>query len=79
MSTSSLRACSVLGLALLPSAACGGAWTLSEGSSLLLFGFTTLWAYLWLSQYLLIWYANIPEETSYYTRRFEGGWLGATG
>ncbi len=29
----------------------------------LMFGFATLWAYLWFSQFLLIWYANIPEET----------------
>lgn len=40
----------------------------------LLFGFSTLWAYLWLSQYLLIWYANIPEETSWYLTRTRGGW-----
>jgi len=39
-----------------------------------LFGFSIFWAYLWLSQYLLIWYSNIPEETIYYverTRHFE--------
>ncbi|MEW6208765.1 MAG: MFS transporter [Acidobacteriota bacterium] len=35
----------------------------------LIFGFSTFWAYLWLSQYLLIYYANIPEETIYYIRR----------
>ncbi|MBI3186220.1 MAG: hypothetical protein HYZ28_29125 [Myxococcales bacterium] len=40
----------------------------------LLFGFSTLWAYLWLSQYLLVWYANIPEETTHYLARTEGGW-----
>lgn len=34
-----------------------------------MFGFTTFWAYIWLSQYLLIWYANIPEETEYYVLR----------
>lgn len=31
-----------------------------------LFGFTIFWAYLWFSQYLLIWYANIGEETIYF-------------
>lgn len=31
-----------------------------------LFGFSIFWAYLWISQYLLIWYANIPEETVYF-------------
>jgi len=35
----------------------------------LLFGFTTFWMYIWFSQYMLIWYANIPEETVYYLRR----------
>ncbi len=33
------------------------------------FGFTIFWAYLWFSQYLLIYYANIPEETVYYIQR----------
>lgn len=40
----------------------------------LLFGFSTLWAYLWLSQFLLIWYANLPEETTHFLARTEGGW-----
>jgi NNP family nitrate/nitrite transporter-like MFS transporter len=41
----------------------------------LIFGFSTFWAYLWLSQYLLIYYANIPEETIYYIRRTStSGW-----
>ncbi|MEW6126473.1 MAG: MFS transporter [Acidobacteriota bacterium] len=41
----------------------------------LVFGFSTFWAYIWLSQYLLIYYANIPEETIYYIRRTQtGGW-----
>jgi hypothetical protein len=39
-----------------------------------LFGFATLWAYLWFSQYLLVWYANIPEETAYYLARTRQGW-----
>src|SRR5262249_12117670 len=40
----------------------------------LLFGFSTFWMYLWLFQYLLIWYVNNPEETSYFTRRLQGPW-----
>jgi len=36
-----------------------------------LFGFSIFWAYLWVSQYLLIWYSNIPEETIYYVKRQE--------
>ncbi len=31
-----------------------------------------IWGYIWLSQYLLIWYANIPEETVYYIPREMG-------
>jgi hypothetical protein len=36
-----------------------------------MFAFSVFWAYIWISQYLLIWYANIPEETIYYWNRFE--------
>lgn len=35
----------------------------------LVFGFSTFWAYIWLCQYLLIYYTNLPEETIYYLRR----------
>jgi hypothetical protein len=30
--------------------------------------------YIWFSQYMLIWYANLPEETSYFIRRVHGLW-----
>jgi hypothetical protein len=40
----------------------------------LLFAFSTFWAYLWFSQYMLIWYANLPDETIYYIRRLHGFW-----
>ncbi|MBN2349556.1 MAG: hypothetical protein JXJ22_11985 [Bacteroidales bacterium] len=36
-----------------------------------LFGFSIFWTYLWFSQYLLIWYGNIPEETAYYVPRLD--------
>ncbi len=36
-----------------------------------LFGFSVFWAYLWFSQYMLIWYGNIPEETIYFIERLE--------
>ncbi len=39
-----------------------------------LFAFSVFWAYLWFSQYLLIWYSNIPEETVYYVARSKGAW-----
>lgn len=34
-----------------------------------IFALSIIWGYMWLSQYLLIWYANIPEETVYYVPR----------
>lgn len=37
----------------------------------LVLGFSTFWAYIWLCQYLLIYYANLPEETIYYIRRMQ--------
>ncbi len=38
------------------------------------FAFCTFWMYIWFSQYMLIWYANIPEETVYFVRRMHGAW-----
>lgn len=40
----------------------------------LLFGFVFFWGYIAFSQYLLIWYANIPEETGWYAVRQQHGW-----
>jgi hypothetical protein len=49
----------------------------------LLFGFNVFWAYIGFSQFLLIWYAGLPEETTYYHYRWDssadpnaaaGGW-----
>ncbi len=40
----------------------------------LLFAFTVFWAYIGGSQYYLIWYANIPEETVWYLARWDNGW-----
>ena len=41
----------------------------------LLFGFgVVFWAYIAFSQYMLIWYANMPEETAWYLVRQLGGW-----
>ncbi|NML19861.1 quinol:cytochrome C oxidoreductase [Pseudoflavitalea sp. G-6-1-2] len=34
-----------------------------------MFAFSIFWTYLWFSQYMLIWYANIPEETVYFRSR----------
>ena len=35
-----------------------------------MFGFSIFWTYLWFSQFMLIWYADIPEETTYFVMRF---------
>lgn len=40
----------------------------------LLFGFTVFWAYIAFSQFMLIWYANIPEETEFFAARWNTGW-----
>lgn len=40
----------------------------------LLFGFTVFWAYLMWSQYLVIWYGNLPEETYFVFYRLWGPW-----
>lgn len=40
----------------------------------LLFAFTNFWAYIAFSQYMLIWYANLPEETSWFLMRWTGDW-----
>lgn len=40
----------------------------------LLFGFSTFWAYIWISQYLLIWYTNMPEESVYFSLRTHNDW-----
>lgn len=39
-----------------------------------LFAFTVFWAYIAYSQYMLIWYANLPEETIFYLPRVTGPW-----
>jgi hypothetical protein len=40
----------------------------------LLFAFTSFWAYITFSQFFLIWYANLPEETVWFKARLEGSW-----
>ncbi|MFB6098713.1 MAG: hypothetical protein ABEK84_06320 [Salinibacter sp.] len=39
-----------------------------------LFGFVVFWAYIAFSQYMLYWYAGIPEETAWFQHRLRGGW-----
>ncbi len=40
-----------------------------------IFILSIMYGYMWYAQYMLIWYANIPEETIYYTKLVQGGWL----
>ncbi len=44
----------------------------------LLFGFVVFWAYIGFSQYMLVWYGNLPEETIWYLHRLEHGWEAVT-
>jgi hypothetical protein len=41
-----------------------------------MFAFSVFWTYLWYSQFMLIWYANIPEETVYFKPRMQGPYRG---
>jgi hypothetical protein len=41
-----------------------------------MFAFSIFWCYLWFDQFMLIWYANISEETIYFKVRFEGAYAG---
>lgn len=40
----------------------------------LIFAFLIFWGYMAFSQYLLIWYGNIPEETVWFLHRWDGNW-----
>ncbi len=40
----------------------------------LLLAFTMVWAYFSISQFLIIWAENLPDEIPWYVRRFSGGW-----
>jgi len=39
-----------------------------------MFAFSVFWTYMWTAQFLLIWYANIPEEVAYYEPRMFGSY-----
>ena len=41
----------------------------------MMLAFTMLWGYFQLSQFLIIWSGNLPEEISWYLARIRGGWL----
>jgi len=39
-----------------------------------IFMLSIVWGYFWFAQFMIIWYGNIPEETSYYFVRWQNGW-----
>lgn len=43
-----------------------------------IFAFTVFWSYIGFAQYMLMWYANLPEEIHWYHARLHGGWHGIT-
>jgi hypothetical protein len=43
-----------------------------------MFAFTVFWSYIGFAQYMLMWYANLPEEVEWYHARLEGGWYTLT-
>lgn len=43
-----------------------------------LFAFTVFWSYIGFAQYMLMWYANLPDEVVYYQVRLAGAWHGIT-
>jgi hypothetical protein len=63
-----------------PEGALGGTVTPEHFHDLgkLLFAFVVFWAYIAFSQFMLIWYGNIPEETLWYAHRIGPGWEGVT-
>ncbi|MCA9300260.1 MAG: hypothetical protein KDA28_14410, partial [Phycisphaerales bacterium] len=54
----------------------GGAVTVEHQHDVgkLFFGHIVFWAYIAFSQFVLIWYGNIPEETIWFAHRWEGSW-----
>ena len=39
-----------------------------------IFMLSIVWGYFWFAQFMIIWYGNIPEETAYYSIRWQEGW-----
>jgi hypothetical protein len=44
----------------------------------LIFTFAIFWAYIWFSQYIIIWIGNLPSEVSWYASRTHTGWVALT-
>jgi hypothetical protein len=73
---SALMLLAILGLTLRRAMGLDGIYTKRQQHDLgkLCFGFSVFWAYLMFSQYLVIWYGNLPEETYFIFYRLVGAW-----
>jgi len=71
-----LMALAVLGVVLRRTMGLGSIFSTKQQHDLgkLCFGFTVFWAYLMWSQFLVIWYGNLPEETYFIFYRLYGAW-----
>ncbi|MGH7671352.1 MAG: hypothetical protein ACREMC_00505, partial [Gemmatimonadales bacterium] len=71
-----LMALAVLGIVLRRAMGLGDLFSTKQQHDLgkLCFGFTVFWAYLMWSQFLVIWYGNLPEETYFIFYRLYGAW-----
>ncbi|MCG3134651.1 MAG: hypothetical protein HMLKMBBP_01967 [Planctomycetes bacterium] len=80
LALSGTAACVLLGSHLRRSGAWRGVFSADHVHDLakLLFAFSMFWSYIHYSQYMLIWYTNMPEETVWYAARSHGMWW-ATG
>jgi len=76
----SLVAITLLALVLQSTGRLRGAITIEHYHDLgkLTFSFVFFWGYIAFSQYMLIWYANMPEETQFYMPRQIGPWIGVS-
>jgi hypothetical protein len=76
MAQATIAAIVVFSLTLKSQGSLGSAFTDEHLHDLgkLLLGFSCFWMYIWFSQYMLIWYTNIPEETSFFMTRTQGPW-----
>ena len=66
----------LVGLSLMENGKVGTAITVEHlhDHAKLMFGFMCFWTYVSFSQWMLIWYAGIPEEAVFFWQRWEGGW-----
>jgi hypothetical protein len=46
-----------------------------HGIGKMMFAATGFWAYIYFCQFMLIWYANLPEETAHFAARYGNGWM----